>query len=169
MTLNTATERESALSEERSQKKGFLKKSSSHSVAHDATTREKGSLLSGNSVSVSAGNDLTVTGSAIAADQDVNLQAGGNVDIGAATETDTHYRLEEKKKSGLLGSGAASASPLANSRANTKSTRKAGPKAKASAPSAAARAASTSRRATNCTSAAPIWWRPRIWLLPATA
>ncbi|WP_426908580.1 hemagglutinin repeat-containing protein [Serratia marcescens] len=105
VTLNTATERESTLSEERSQKKGFLKKSSSHSVAHDATTREKGSLLSGNSVSVSAGNDLTVTGSAIAADQDVNLQAGRNVDIGAATETDTHYRLEEKKKSGLLGSG----------------------------------------------------------------
>ncbi|HGM6935724.1 TPA: hemagglutinin repeat-containing protein [Serratia marcescens] len=105
VTLNTATERESALSEERSQKKGFLKKSSSHSMAHDATTREKGSLLSGNSVSVSAGNDLTVTGSAIAADQDVNLQAGRNVDIGAATETDTHYRLEEKKKGGLLGSG----------------------------------------------------------------
>ncbi|WP_426768177.1 hemagglutinin repeat-containing protein [Erwinia aphidicola] len=105
VTLNTATERESTFSEERSQKKGFLKKSSSHSVAHDATTRETGTLLSGESVSVSAGNDLTVTGSAIAADRDVNLQAGHNVDIGAATETDTHYRLDEKKKSGLLGSG----------------------------------------------------------------
>ncbi|WP_211130244.1 hemagglutinin repeat-containing protein [Serratia surfactantfaciens] len=105
VTLNTATERESRYSEQRSEKKGFLKKSSSHSVAHDATTREKGSLLSGNSVSVSAGNDLTVTGSAIAADRDVDLQAGRNVDIGAATETDTHYLLEEKKKSGLLGSG----------------------------------------------------------------
>ncbi|MBN5215716.1 hemagglutinin repeat-containing protein [Serratia ureilytica] len=105
VTLNTATERESTFSEERSQKKGFLKKSSSHSIANDATTREKGSLLSGNSVSVNAGNDLTVTGSAIAADRDVNLQAGRNVDIGAATETDTHYRLEENKKSGLLGSG----------------------------------------------------------------
>ncbi|MGQ8818386.1 two-partner secretion domain-containing protein, partial [Serratia sp. NA_13] len=105
VTLNTATERESTFSEERSQKKGFLKKSSSHSIANDTTTREKGSLLSGNSVSLSAGNNLTVTGSAIAADQDVNLQAGRNVDIGAATETDTHYRLEEKKKSGLLGSG----------------------------------------------------------------
>lgn len=105
VTLSTATEHESSFSEERSQKKGFLKKSSSHSVAHDATTREKGTLLSGESVSVSAGNDLTVTGSAIAADRDVNLQAGHNVDIGAATETDTHYRLDEKKKSGLLGSG----------------------------------------------------------------
>ncbi|WP_253718559.1 hemagglutinin repeat-containing protein [Serratia marcescens] len=105
VTLNTATERESRYSEERSEKKGFLNKSSSHTVTDDRTTRENGSLLSGNSVSISAGNDLTVTGSAIAADQDVNLQAGRNVDIGAATETETHYLLEEKKKSGLLGSG----------------------------------------------------------------
>ncbi|WP_321148193.1 hemagglutinin repeat-containing protein [Serratia nevei] len=105
VTLNTATERESRYSEERSEKKGFLNKSSSHTVTDDRTTRENGTLLSGNSVSVSAGNDLTVTGSAIAADRDVNLQAGRNVDIGAATETDTHYLLEEKKKSGLLGSG----------------------------------------------------------------
>ncbi|WP_368926921.1 hemagglutinin repeat-containing protein [Serratia marcescens] len=105
VTLNTATERESRYSEERSEKKGFLNKSSSHTVTDDRTTRENGTLLSGNSVSVSAGNDLTVTGSAIAADRDVNLQAGRNIDIGAATETDTHYLLEEKKKSGLLGSG----------------------------------------------------------------
>ncbi|HGM7134686.1 TPA: hemagglutinin repeat-containing protein [Serratia marcescens] len=105
VTLNTATERESRYSEERSEKKGFLNKSSSHTVTDDRTTRENGTLLSGNSVSISAGNDLTVTGSAIAADRDVNLQAGRNIDIGAATETDTHYLLEEKKKSGLLGSG----------------------------------------------------------------
>ena len=105
VTLNTATERESRYSEERSEKKGFLNKSSSHTVTDDRTTRENGTLLSGNSVNISAGNDLTVTGSAIAADQDVNLQAGRNVDIGAATETEAHYRLEEKKKSGLLGSG----------------------------------------------------------------
>lgn len=103
--LNTATERESLYSEERSKKKGFLNKSSSHTVTHDVTTREKGALLSGNSVSVNAGNDLTVTGSAIVADRDVNLQGGRHVDIDAATETEGHYRLEEKKKSGLLGSG----------------------------------------------------------------
>ncbi|VDZ63645.1 Hemolysin precursor [Serratia odorifera] len=80
--LNTATERESYYSEAYSEKKGFLKKRSSLSVARDATTREKGTLLSGDGVSVTAGNDLTVSGSAIAADRDVNLQAGHNVDIG---------------------------------------------------------------------------------------
>ena len=43
----------------------------------------------------------------MAADRDVSLRAGRDVEIGAATETETdsHYQLEEKKKSGLLGSG----------------------------------------------------------------
>ncbi|WP_262420563.1 hemagglutinin repeat-containing protein [Pantoea vagans] len=103
--LNTATERESFYSEERSENKGLLKKSSGHSVTQDVTTRENGSLLSGESVTIIAGRDLTVTGSAVAADQDVNLRAGRDVEIGAATETDSHYQLEEKKKSGLLSSG----------------------------------------------------------------
>ncbi len=52
-----------------------------------------------------AGRDLTVTGSAVAADRDVSLRAGRDVEIGAATETDSHYQLQENKKSGLLGSG----------------------------------------------------------------
>ncbi|KAF6655154.1 hypothetical protein HFD92_21600, partial [Pantoea sp. EKM101V] len=42
---------------------------------------------------------------AVVADRDVNLRAGRDVEIGAATETESHYQLEEKKKSGLLGSG----------------------------------------------------------------
>nr|WP_241197640.1 hemagglutinin repeat-containing protein [Pantoea agglomerans] len=52
-----------------------------------------------------AGRDLTVTGSAVAADRDVSLRAGRDVEIGAATETDSHYQLKEKKKSGLMSSG----------------------------------------------------------------
>jgi filamentous hemagglutinin len=103
--LNTASESESQYSEERTQKKGVLSNSSSHTVSEDRITREKGTLLSGESVSVSAGNDLTVKGSSIAADRDVTLQAGHNVDIVAATETESHYLLEEKKKSGLMSSG----------------------------------------------------------------
>ncbi|WP_435954718.1 hemagglutinin repeat-containing protein [Dryocola sp. BD626] len=103
--LNTASESESQYSEERTQKKGVLSNSSSHTVSEDRITREKGTLLSGESVSVSAGNDLTVKGSSIAADHDVTLQAGHNVDIVAATETESHYLLEEKKKSGLMSSG----------------------------------------------------------------
>ncbi|WP_446500471.1 hemagglutinin repeat-containing protein, partial [Photorhabdus aballayi] len=105
ITLNSATESDYQFSEERSEKKGFLSKSSSHTVQEDSVTREKGTLLSGDSISITAGNDLAVSGSAIAGDKDVTLQAGNNVDITAATETQSHYLLEEKKKSGLLSSG----------------------------------------------------------------
>ncbi len=105
VTLNTATERALDFSEERSERKGFLKKSSSHTITQDGSTRENGSLLSGESVTVIAGRDLTVTGSAVAASQDVSLRAGRDVEIGAATETDSHYQLKEKKKSGLMSSG----------------------------------------------------------------
>ena len=86
----------------------------------------------------------------------MNLQAGNNVDIGAATETDTHYRLKEKKKSGLLGSGGIGFT-IGKQSSKHEIDEKAGPRARASAPSAAARAAPTSRRATNCTLAAPTW------------
>ncbi|MGJ8709042.1 hypothetical protein ACQJ2W_000450 [Pantoea agglomerans] len=52
VTLNTATERALDFSEERSERKGFLKKSSSHTITQDGSTRENGSLLSGESVTV---------------------------------------------------------------------------------------------------------------------
>lgn len=103
--LNSATEQQSEFLESHSQKKGFLKKSTTHTVQNDRVTREQGTLLSGDTVSVVAGKDVTVSGSAIAADRDVTLQAGNNVDIRATTESESHYRLEEKKKSGLMGSG----------------------------------------------------------------
>ncbi|OSN08202.1 filamentous hemagglutinin, partial [Lonsdalea iberica] len=103
--INSATEQESEHLEERSQKKGFLNKSASSTVQDDSFTTERGSLLSGNSISVNAGNNLSVSGSAIAADQDVALRAGHNVDISAATESESHYLLEEKTKSGLMSGG----------------------------------------------------------------
>ncbi|MDR3434302.1 MAG: filamentous hemagglutinin N-terminal domain-containing protein, partial [Rouxiella aceris] len=105
VTLNSVTESESQYLEERSQHSGMLSKSSSHTVQDDRITTEKGTLLSGNTIKISAGNDVTVTGSAIAADQDVALKAGNNVTISAATETESHYLLEEQSKSGLMSSG----------------------------------------------------------------
>ncbi|EKP9341077.1 hemagglutinin repeat-containing protein, partial [Escherichia coli] len=64
-----------------------------------------GSLLSGNRVTVNAGDNLTVEGSDVVADRDVSLAAGNHVDVLAATSTDTSWRFKETKKSGLMGSG----------------------------------------------------------------
>ncbi|MCG2596946.1 MAG: hemagglutinin repeat-containing protein [Achromobacter sp.] len=101
----SVTQSDTQHTQEHSETKGFLRKRSSDTVKDDHVTRETGSMLSGDTVRVTAGNDLTVSGSAIVADRDVGLHAGHDVDISAATETESHYLLERKKKSGLLDSG----------------------------------------------------------------
>ncbi|WP_339275825.1 hemagglutinin repeat-containing protein [Enterobacter asburiae] len=103
--LNTATESDYHYKEETKTKKGFLSKKTTHTIEEDSATRESGSLLSGDNVQVVAGNNLLVNGSAVAGDGDVQLKAGNNVDIVAATNSDTSWRFKEEKKSGLMGSG----------------------------------------------------------------
>ena len=103
--LNTATESDYHYKEETKTKKGFLKKKTTHTIEEDSATREAGTLLSGNNVTVSAGNDLLVKGSQVVGDGDVALKAGHDMDIVAATNSDSSWRFKETKKSGLMGSG----------------------------------------------------------------
>ncbi|KDF47155.1 hemagglutinin repeat-containing protein [Enterobacter kobei] len=103
--LTTATESDYRYREQTKTSSGFLSKKTTHTIEEDSAAREKGSLLSGDNVTVSAGNNLRVLGSAVAGDGDVALSAGNNVDIVAATNTDTSWRFKETKKSGLMGTG----------------------------------------------------------------
>lgn len=103
--LTTATESDYHYKEETKTKKGFLKKTTTHTIDEESATYEKGSSLSGNNVSVTAGNDVTVKGSSIIGDGDVDLKAGHDVNVVAATDEQSSYHLKEKKKSGLMGSG----------------------------------------------------------------
>ncbi|HDV3756377.1 TPA: hemagglutinin repeat-containing protein, partial [Escherichia coli] len=83
----------------------LLSHQTTRTITEDSVTREKGSLLSGNRVTVDAGDNLTVEGSDVVADRDVSLAAGNHVDVLAATSTDTSWRFKETKKSGLMGTG----------------------------------------------------------------
>lgn len=103
--LTTATESDYRYREQTKTSSGFLSKKTTHTIEEESATQEKGSLLSGDNVTVSAGNNLRVLGSAVAGDGDVALSAGNNVDIVAATNTDTAWRFKETKKSGLMGTG----------------------------------------------------------------
>ncbi|WP_233527644.1 hemagglutinin repeat-containing protein [Serratia sp. PAMC26656] len=103
--LNSATESDYSFFEETKTRKGLLSKTTTHTVKEDYATREKGSLLSGNNVSLNAGNDLKVQGSTVVGDGKVNLQAGNDVAIVAATEEQSSYRLNEKKTSGMFSGG----------------------------------------------------------------
>ncbi|EEZ5956473.1 contact-dependent inhibition toxin CdiA, partial [Escherichia coli] len=103
--LTTATESDYHYLETKKKSGGFLSKKTTHTISEDSATREAGSLLSGNRVTVNAGNNLTVEGSDVVADRDVSLAAGNHVDVLAATSTDTSWRFKETKKSGLMGTG----------------------------------------------------------------
>ncbi|EET8575375.1 hemagglutinin repeat-containing protein [Escherichia coli] len=103
--LTTATESDYHYLETKKKSGGFLSKKTTHTISEDSAFREAGSLLSGNRVTVNAGDNLTVEGSDVVADQDVSLAAGNHVDVLAATSTDTSWRFKETKKSGLMGTG----------------------------------------------------------------
>ncbi|EOX9733866.1 hemagglutinin repeat-containing protein [Escherichia coli] len=103
--LGTATESDYHYSESGETRNRLLSHQTTWTITEDSVTREKGSLLSGNRVTVNAGNNLTVQGSDVVADWDVSLAADNHVDVLAATSTDTSWRFKETKKSGLTGTG----------------------------------------------------------------
>ncbi|EEZ7688359.1 Contact-dependent inhibitor A, partial [Escherichia coli] len=103
--LGTATESDYHYSESGETRNRLLSHQTTRTITEDSVTREKGSLLSGNRVTVNAGNNLTVQGSDVVADRDVSLAADNHVDVLAATSTDTSWRFKETKKSGLTGTG----------------------------------------------------------------
>ncbi|MDF7670867.1 hemagglutinin repeat-containing protein [Orbaceae bacterium ESL0721] len=80
---------------------GFL--SSETTISHIEVDNEtqKGSYLTGENVTLNAGNNMSVIGSDIIADSALNLTAGGDINIDAAKEIYHHYEQNITKKSGL--------------------------------------------------------------------
>ncbi|MCU6677675.1 hemagglutinin repeat-containing protein [Leclercia tamurae] len=102
--LTTATESDYRYREKTKTSSGFLSKKTTHTINEDSATREKGSLLSGDNVTVSAGNNLLVQGSSVVGEGDVRLQAGNDVTVEAATDTSSYYNMKKTKKSGVFSS-----------------------------------------------------------------
>ena len=88
-----------------SKSSGFL--SSKKKTRTDITelNYSEGSQISGDSVEIKAGGDLTVSGSDVFATNDVNLTAGGDVNIVAAKNTSDEYHMLKVEKSGLMSGG----------------------------------------------------------------
>ncbi|SFB69505.1 hemagglutinin repeat-containing protein [Collimonas sp. OK412] len=105
VTLGEAISHADFSQEDRSHSHGLLSSSSSHDVITKTENTALGSTVSGNQVNVTAGNDVTVRGSGIAATSDLNISAGNNVNIVTSQSNQTETGLHEKSKSGLMGSG----------------------------------------------------------------
>ncbi|HAS8353401.1 TPA: filamentous hemagglutinin N-terminal domain-containing protein, partial [Vibrio vulnificus] len=103
--LTSSTESDYRYFDETKVKKKLLSKTVTRTTEEDYATREKGSLLSGDNITVTAGRDVTITGSAVAGDREVSLSAGRDAAVTAATEEQSSYRYSEKKKSGLFSGG----------------------------------------------------------------
>ena len=65
----------------------------------------RGSQLEGDRINLQAGHDLTLTGSSVAATQDVTLTAGNDLNILAAATEHQESHFFSEKKSGLSGTG----------------------------------------------------------------
>ncbi|MGR2681655.1 hemagglutinin repeat-containing protein [Chromobacterium haemolyticum] len=88
-----------------STRKGLASSKQSQGKTDNWQTTAKGSSLSGDSIRMQAGQDLTVAGSSVAATHDVDLLAGRDANITTAENRQYNHHEESVKKSGLLSSG----------------------------------------------------------------
>ena len=105
VTIAEARERHDSERFVSSARNGFLSSRSSHEADAVHTDTGNGSTVSGNTVHMQAGHDMTVRNSAVAGTGDVSLEAGNNVLITAGQNTRDESHSFEQKQSGLGGTG----------------------------------------------------------------
>ncbi|WP_081061468.1 hemagglutinin repeat-containing protein [Burkholderia territorii] len=104
--LNAGEQSASANDEHYRKEGGFLSSTSTHTIDSSSYTKAIGTTLSGDTVAVQAGNDLTAKAATIAATNDVNLAAGRDLTITTADTASSEYHYKDVKKSGLGSAGA---------------------------------------------------------------
>lgn len=104
VTVKEASERHEAMSETRTSSRGFFSSKSSVDRSESARSDVIGTNITGDSISLQSGSDLTVRGSNITATKDLALSAGRDVSIDAATASSASSHYHEEKKSGISAS-----------------------------------------------------------------
>ncbi|VDR24907.1 Filamentous hemagglutinin [Raoultella terrigena] len=84
---------------------GWLSKTTTRTQDSVSRQTAQGSELNGDSVGITAGNDLTVRGSSVAGSGDVALRAGNDLRIDTQDEYNSEQHRKQEKKSGLMSSG----------------------------------------------------------------
>jgi filamentous hemagglutinin len=103
--LEAGTETHAWEQQTKKKKSGFL--SSKTTTTYDATEDNiaVGTLLSGDTVTVAAGHDITAKGVQIAATEALTMAAGNNLTIGTADSSHSETHDKTVKKSGLMSGG----------------------------------------------------------------
>jgi filamentous hemagglutinin len=84
-------------------KSGFLSSTTTTTTQNSDTQDAVGSTLSGNTVNIAAGKNLTVTGSNVVGTGDVALIAGGDLTVNSAQSTSASSGSSSTTTSGLMG------------------------------------------------------------------
>ncbi|WP_275899911.1 hemagglutinin repeat-containing protein [Pectobacterium brasiliense] len=103
--LLSATETQHTFFEETQVKKKRFSKTVTYTLRETLQTDEKGSLLSGDSVTMAANQDINLQGSSVVGDKQVTLLADNDVNTAASIENYQNYEEHSKKKSGLFSGG----------------------------------------------------------------
>jgi filamentous hemagglutinin len=85
---------------------GLLKSSSSTSTDYSASAQVVGSSVSGNGVTVRAGNDIAISGSQVTAEEALKLNAGRDLNVISVASTGSENHTHDEKSSGFsFGAG----------------------------------------------------------------
>ncbi|MDT6962782.1 hemagglutinin repeat-containing protein [Cupriavidus sp. SZY C1] len=103
--IGTVTERHASQSWSQSKKSGFMSKSETTKTTSSRETVAVGSVVSGDAIVGSAGRDLAISGSTVAATRDLGLEAGRNLTIAAAESTSERSSYSRTRASGFGATG----------------------------------------------------------------
>ena len=89
----------------RHKEKGLLSSKTTTTYDEVKRTDTTGSIVEGDTLTMTAGKDISLTGSVAASTKETALSAGRNISIHAAEETNKEIHKKQVKKSGLIGGG----------------------------------------------------------------
>ncbi|MDR5734767.1 hemagglutinin repeat-containing protein [Caballeronia sp. LZ025] len=105
VSLNEAREEHDSYTYVHSERGSIVNKTTANDSVDIKSNDAVGSLVSGNTVGIAAGKDITIQGSDVVATHDMAMAALGNVNITAAQSQYHDVEQHEVKKSGISGSG----------------------------------------------------------------
>ncbi len=105
ITLGTADEQSSLDMASKVKGSGFLSSNTTTTRAGFDQQNVAGSNLGGQDITLSAGHDLGISGSNVAADNSLTAKAGNNLTVDTAEESRDGWAMTQKTKSGLMSSG----------------------------------------------------------------
>lgn len=104
--LNAGQSHQDVRDEHYQKETGFLSSKTTHTIDSAGLTNTVGTTLSGDTVTVAAGRDITAKAATVAGTGDVNLSAGRDLTITTADTATSESHFKDVKKSGLGSAGA---------------------------------------------------------------